>query len=122
MFFPDSDLTRATRSALNVLVEREQHRCGSRVVAYDHVAHLVGMSSSWLQKFLRNSGEVREPRITLFLLIRHHYENLCLRIEQENEADERRLRALKDQIDALAGRANAKAETEDQTHVRRVPK
>lgn len=40
-------LTDATRSALWVLVEREERRVGSRGVALEIVAQTVGMSSSW---------------------------------------------------------------------------
>lgn len=60
-------LTDATRSALWVLVDREERRTGSRGVALEIVAQTVGMSSSWIAKFLSKSNEAKEPRITLFL-------------------------------------------------------
>lgn len=110
-------LTSATRSALGALVERETRRTGSRSVAYEHVAQMVGASSSWVQKFLRDSGEVKEPRITLFQNIRAAYCQLCERVEQENEQDEKRLHVLKGQIDAVAQSTSAEDRAQDQTVV-----
>lgn len=94
-------LTSTTRSALAALVEREQRRTGSRTLAYEIVARSVGSSSSWVRKFLARSEEVKEPRITLFQNIRASYENLCSRVEQENRADELRLKLIKGEIDAV---------------------
>jgi predicted S18 family serine protease len=108
-------LTSATRSALGALVEREARRVGSRSVAYEHVAQMVGASSSWVQKFLRDSGEVKEPRITLFQNIRAAYGQLCERVEKENEIDELRLRVLKGQIDAVTEGIGAKDSAQNQT-------
>jgi hypothetical protein len=86
---------------LGALVEREERRVGSRTVAYEIVAQSVGPSSSWVRKFLAKSEEVKEPRITLFQNIRASYENLCSRVELENRNDERRLRLIKGEIDAV---------------------
>lgn len=94
-------LTSTTRSALGALVEREARRTGSRTLAYEIVAQSVGASSSWIRKFLAKSEEVKEPRITLFQNIRASYENLCKRVEQENRADELKLRLVKGEIDAV---------------------
>jgi len=103
LFIADKiDLTPATRLALALLVDREAHRTGSRVAAYTTVADLVGTSSSWVQKFLRDTGEVRGPRVPLFLRIRAAYNEFCERIEHQNELDEIRLRNLKGRLDALA--------------------
>ena len=105
-------LTTATRSALGALVEREARRVGSRSVAYEHVAQMVGVSSSWVKKFLLDTGEVKEPRITLFQNIRAAYGQLCERVEHENEQDERRLRVLKGQIDAVTESVGAQDRAE----------
>ena len=94
-------VTNATRSALSVMIEREERRVGSRDVAYEIVAQTVGASASWLKKFVLRSNEVKEPRITLFMNIRAAYENVCNRVEQENRNDEMRLRLLKGEIDAV---------------------
>ena len=94
-------LMTTTRSALGAMVEKEARRVGSRTVAYEIVAQTVGTSSSWIRKFLANSNEVKEPRITLFQNIRAAYENLCERVELENRADELRLQALRGNINAI---------------------
>lgn len=94
-------LVSTTRSALGAMVDKEASRTGSRTVAYEHVAQMVGASSSWIKKFLADTGEVKEPRITLFQNIRAAYSNICERIETDNRADELRLQALKGQMDAI---------------------
>lgn len=93
-------LTSATREALNELVNTEYARLGKRYEAYEKVAEKVGSSSSWVRKFLADSHEVKEPRLTLFLNIRAAYDNLVERIELENRAKEMRLLALKGEIHA----------------------
>ena len=94
-------LTSITRSALGAMVEREERRTGSRMVAYEVVAQTIGASSSWVRAFLGKSEAVKEPRITLFQNIRASYENLCNRVEQENRHDEHRLRLIKGDLDAV---------------------
>lgn len=94
-------LVSTTRSVLGAMVEKEASRVGSRTVAYEHVAQMVGASSSWVRKFLADRGEVKEPRITLFQNIRAAYSNICERVEEDNRADEERLQALKGQMDAI---------------------
>ena len=94
-------LNSTTRSALGAMVEKEAIRVGSRTVAYEHVAQMVGISSSWIKKFLADRGEVKEPRITLFQNIRAAYSNICERVEEQDRADELRLQALKGQMDAV---------------------
>lgn len=110
-------LTSSTRSALGALVEREERRVGSRTVAYEIVAQSVGISSSWVKKFLSSSHEVKEPRITLFHNIRAAYDQLCERVELENRADEDRLRALKGQIHAVTEGMGEEAQTQISTVV-----
>jgi hypothetical protein len=101
-----------TRSALGAMVERESRRVGSRTVAYENVARMIGASSSWVQKFLADRGEVSEPRITLFENIRQAYNNICERIEADNRADEQRLRILRGQMNAVTEGCDAKTDTE----------
>jgi hypothetical protein len=94
-------LTDATRSALGLLLQKEQHRTGSRELAYETVAKKVGASSSWLKKFLSNHQEVKEPRITLFLSIRDAYRDLCNRVEQEHANELAKLAALRGQLNEV---------------------
>jgi len=108
-------LTSITRSALGALVEREERRLGSRMVAYEIVAQTIGASSSWVRAFLAKSEAVKEPRITLFQNIRASYENLCSRVEQENRADELRLKLIKGEIDAVTEGFMEKADPENKT-------
>jgi hypothetical protein len=96
-----AELTDATRSALSLLVRREEHRTGSRDVAFENVANLIGTSSSWVKKFVGRSGEVKEPRVSTFLRIRAAYENLCKRVEQEQRAELAKITLLKREIDAV---------------------
>ena len=113
MFFSDTaDLTATTRMALALLVDFEQRRTRSRSTAYYNVAKLIGSSSSWVQKFLRDTGEVREPRLPLFLRICAAYDQLCERVEQQNKRDEIRLRELKGKIDAVAAGVAPKTKTQ----------
>jgi hypothetical protein len=106
-------LNSITRSALGALVEREERRTGSRMVAYEVVAQTIGASASWVRAFLAKSEAVKEPRITLFQNIRASYENLCSRVEQENRADELRLKLIKGEIDAVTEGFGAQAGRQD---------
>lgn len=110
-------LMTTTRSALGAMVEKEARRVGSRTVAYEIVAQTVGTSSSWIRKFLTNSNEVKEPRITLFQNIRAAYENLCERVELDNRADELRLQALKGRLNAVTEGFGEESLGENQTLV-----
>lgn len=95
------NITDATRSALWLMVVREEKRVGSRDVAYRIVGQTVGASASWIRKFLSRSPEVKEPRITLFLNIRAAYENVCSRVEQEQANELLKISKLKDELDAV---------------------
>ena len=110
-------LTSITRSALGALVDREERRTGSRMVAYEIVAQTIGSSSSWVRAFLGKSEGVKEPRITLFQNIRASYENLCSRVEQENRADELRFKLIKGEIDAVTEGIGAQSSSQDQAGV-----
>lgn len=94
-------VTDAARSALGLLVEREERRVGSRDAAIANVAGLVGSSASWVKKFIGRSVEVKEPRLTLFLNIRIAYETMCNRVEQEQQAELANITLLKREIDAV---------------------
>lgn len=107
-----SALTAATRSALSVMVAQEARRIGSKTAAYERVAQMIGASSSWVKKFLADTGEVSEPRITLFQNIRDAYNNICERIEADNRADEQRLRGLRGSLNAVTEGASAESDTE----------
>ena len=110
LFFSDTE--DITRAALALLVAIERRHTGSRSVAYENVATLIGSSSSWVQKFIRDSGEVKPPCDPLFARICAAYDQLCERVEQENKRDEDRLRELKGKSDALAQGVASKTKTQ----------
>lgn len=93
--------TSATRNALASLVEREAYRVKSRTVAYENVARTIGVSPSWIRKFLARDEAVAEPRMTLFQNIRASYDNLCSRVEQEHQNELLKLAALKGELNAV---------------------
>jgi hypothetical protein len=113
LFFSDTeDMDGTTRVALKLLVAIERRHTGSRSAAYYNVAQLIGSSSSWVQKFIRDSGEVKPPCQPLLLRICAAYDQLCERVEQQNKRDEIRLRELKGKIDAVAAGVAPKTKTQ----------
>lgn len=108
-------LTSTTRSALGAMVEKEARRVGSRTVAYENIGQMIGVSASWVRKYLADRGGVAEPRTPLFQNIRVAYSNLCERVEQQNRNDELRLRAIGKNLDAVTEGFGAESDTEDTT-------
>lgn len=111
------ELSSTTKTALRALIEREAYRVGSRTVAFENVARMVGASSSWIRKFLTYEDAVAEPRITLFENIREAYNNICERIEADNRADEQRWQDLKDKMNAVTEGFGAEGRSETQDFV-----
>lgn len=103
-----------TRAQANELVARAERTTGSRMAAYEKVARDVGSSSGWIRKFVRGY-EAKEPRATLYENIKAHYEAFCDRVEQDNRADEQRLRALRGNSNAIATgfEAESRAQADD---------
>lgn len=87
-----------SRRQLTALVRNEARRSGSKMLAYRDVGDKIGVSPSWIQKFIKQ--EAKEPRITLFHNIKTAYDELCERVEAQNRADEAKLNALKGIADA----------------------
>lgn len=84
-----------SRSAALALVEREERRLGSRMLAYETVSRTVGMSSDWLRKFVSNN--VKEPGLTVGFNLIVAYRRICERAERAAEQE----RQLRDEIDAF---------------------
>ena len=84
-----------TRSVAAALVDREERRTGSRMVAYEVVAQSVGTSSTWLRSFLSTNG-AKEPRLTVGLNLIQAYRRICERVEQAGDRE----RQLKEEINA----------------------
>lgn len=96
---PMNGVADISRSAAAALVDREERRTGSRMVAYEVVAQTVGTSSEWLRKFV-SSNEAKEPRMTVGFNLIQAYRRVCERVEQAGDRE----RQLKDQInEVLAG-------------------
>lgn len=110
-------LTSTTRSALSAMVEKEARRVGSRTVAYENISQMIGVSSSWVRKYLAGRGDVGEPRTPLFQNIRVAYSNLCERVEQQNRNDELRLRAIGKKLDAVTEGFSAEGHSQDENMV-----
>ena len=96
---PAADLTAATRSALDILVNREARKVG-RDLAYGEVAKKVGASKSWVEKFLAGRSGAKDPRMSLFLRIRTAYEDFCARVVQEHLNELIKIQNLRRELDA----------------------
>lgn len=83
-----------SRSATIALVRREERNTGSRMVAYDRVSQMVGMSSEWVRAFA--AGRLKEPGLTVGFNLMMIYRNVCERVEQAAEQE----RIIREQIDA----------------------
>jgi hypothetical protein len=94
------DTIERARPFVLALVQREERNSGSRMAAYERVASLVGVNSSWLRKLLG-----RQPGIVLaaheLINIASAYRSLCERIEVEAERERRLAAALREKADAL---------------------
>lgn len=84
-----------TRNVAMALVDREERRTGSRMIAYGNVAQSVGTTSAWLRSFLSTNG-AKEPRITVGFNLIQVYRRVCECVEQAGDRE----RQLKDDIDA----------------------
>jgi hypothetical protein len=83
-----------SRSATIALVRREERNTGSRMVAYDRVSQMIGMSSEWVRAFA--AGRLKEPGLTVGFNLMMIYRNVCERVEQAAEQE----RIIREQIDA----------------------
>lgn len=92
-----------TRRAAVSLVERELRNSGSRMAAYEIVAQMVGVSSSWVRKFVGRNPNVKPDLIVgynILALAGVTYDKLCTRVEQEAEKERARAAALRADIHA----------------------
>jgi hypothetical protein len=92
---PMNGVADITRNAAAALVDREERRTGSRMVAYEIVAQTVGTSAEWIRKFI-SSNEAKEPRMTVGFNLIQVYRQVCERVEQAGDRE----RQLKEDIDA----------------------
>lgn len=97
-----STVTALTRSAAKALIERESHRVGSRMVAYEIVAQTVGTSADWLRKFIGPCGEAKRPDVEVGFNILSVYERLVTGIDANTKKIEEENQALRKQIHAAS--------------------
>jgi hypothetical protein len=76
-----ADMTRAMAKAL---VRNEERRTGSRMLAYETAARLIGTSTSWVRKFVGDHGS-KEPSLSVGLRIVALYDRLIESIEADAE-------------------------------------
>lgn len=99
-----------TRNVAAALVDREERRTGSRMVAYEVVAQTVGTSAEWLRKFLSSNG-AKEPRVSVGFNLMQVYRRVCERVER---AGDRELQ-LRNEIDAALESAGLLVATAKET-------
>jgi hypothetical protein len=98
-----AQITDLARSAAAELVAREERNTGSRMVAYENVASMVGASSAWIRKFIGRSPDVRPDLIIGLNLLSLHsgfdipklYSRLCERVEKAAATECSRAAALR---------------------------
>lgn len=83
-----------TRGMAGALVDRAERESGSRMRAYERVASTVGVSASWLRKFVRCYASAKEPGITAGMKIISQYNDLVRRIDAAAELEKTRAEAL----------------------------
>lgn len=96
----EADAFNAARPRLLGLVQRAEHRAGSRMLAYEAVARGIGVSASWVRKALG-----RQPVGAPWHVIeniRFAYEADCERLEAEQQLDRERFYALGKEDHAVA--------------------
>jgi hypothetical protein len=106
------------RSLSAALVERAERATRSRMAAYEQVASMVGVSSSWLRKLIG-----RQPGLSIeaheFLNIAEAYRSICRRIEAEAELERLRFLAIGREADATAEGARNLGAVETASNVAR---
>jgi hypothetical protein len=72
------------RQAAKILVEREEIRSQSRMLAYEHVGQMVGASGMWVRRFVKGyEGCGLNYPIAANILAQYH--SICTRIEANTE-------------------------------------
>lgn len=94
-----ADITALTRNAAATMVQRRERDSGSRMVAYEQVASMIGVSSSWLRKFIGRSPDAKPSLVTGFNILAL-YDRMCARIESEIDKERTLIASLKDEINA----------------------
>lgn len=94
-----ADITALTRSAAATMVQRRERDSGSRMVVYEQVASMIGVSSSWLRKFIGRSPDAKPSLVTGFNILAL-YDRMCARVESEINNERAKIDALRNEIHA----------------------
>lgn len=101
-----------TRGCVRELVRKAEYQTGSRMVAYERVGHMVGMSGMWVRKLIHGYGDVRLLHVTA-MNIQEAYGRICERVEQKAE-NERLKNALAERaLELVARLPEAEADRDD---------
>ena len=72
------------RRRASALVDREEYRVRSRMVAYENVGQLIGKSGMWVRRFVNGYADVT-PSFPVGMSIIALYDKICLRIERDTD-------------------------------------
>ncbi len=103
-----------SRSAAEALVDREERRTGSRMMAYETVAQTVGTSSEWLRKFIQRH-EGKEPKLTVGFKLLAFYSQICVRVEHVRDEEIELKREIDAAIQSISGVAKGTPRTSGST-------
>ncbi len=81
------------RPVARALVEHHEHRIGSRMAAYEAVAGLVGVSGSWLRKFIGRQDHIGLGAHELINILAA-YHSICNRLEAATKNERAKTAAL----------------------------
>lgn len=96
------------RRRASALVDREEYRVRSRMLAYENVGQLIGKSGMWVRRFVNGYADVT-PSFPVGMSIISLYENICLRIERDT--DRRNANAALDRLVEKPARETARVPT-----------
>jgi hypothetical protein len=100
------DAIQSIRAVAEKTVRKLEPETGSRMLAYEKVAAVIGVSASWLQKFIKTEG-TPEPRWSVGCALVSYYDGLCARVDNQVIAQRAEIRKIIGEIneaDPLADR------------------
>jgi len=80
-------------------VNKTEPECGSRMLAYAKVAAAVGVSASYLRKFITVEG-TPEPKWSVGRALLKHYEKICDRVDEEVRHERAEIKKLMGELNA----------------------
>jgi hypothetical protein len=99
-------LLEETRRKANELVERAERQTGSKMSAYEQVASMVGVSSSWLRHLIGRQPDIDLKSALKVFNIAAAYDRVCARVETAAAHEQELAAEFRRQVDA-ADQSNA---------------